>query len=140
MVIVFVLFLIEEDDWLDWIYKLCFMVWFMVWLFLLLLLLFSEKRQAEAARIREKYPDRIPVRSCSTVQYLFVMGLWCLICLIYIQLTLSNYILIGCMCCNLSYSGFVKHYLKHMHVFVYLFTMVENFVLSLILIRIVSPL
>lgn len=24
----------------------------------------SEKRQAEAARIREKYPDRIPVKSC----------------------------------------------------------------------------
>jgi hypothetical protein len=26
---------------------------------------FAEKRQAEAARIREKYPDRIPVRTCA---------------------------------------------------------------------------
>ena len=25
----------------------------------------AEKRRAEAARIREKYPDRIPVRTCN---------------------------------------------------------------------------
>jgi hypothetical protein len=30
--------------------------------FLLCVLFSSEKRRAEAARIREKYPDRIPVR------------------------------------------------------------------------------
>lgn len=40
----------QEKNLIEWIYEL-------IWL-----ALFSEKRRAEAARIREKYPDRIPVR------------------------------------------------------------------------------
>ncbi len=37
----------------------------------------AEKRQAEAARIRDKYPDRIPVRAC----LLFLTLAPCMCCL-----------------------------------------------------------
>ena len=30
-----------------------------------IIIMSAEKRRAEAARIREKYPDRIPVRTCN---------------------------------------------------------------------------
>ncbi|KAF9687709.1 hypothetical protein SADUNF_Sadunf02G0121200 [Salix dunnii] len=46
-----------------------------------------EKRRAEAARIREKYPDRIPVVGLALILYGFDMGFWgldtwCLICML----------------------------------------------------------
>jgi len=35
--------------------------------------LYAEKRRAEAARIREKYPDRIPVRTCNFFSFAIVV-------------------------------------------------------------------